>query len=189
MLYNFWKTNYSHKCNFNAMNKWDHNPIYFFAFWNCSCISYTNTISPLFHGVSNSIYQYFYTQYADFIRTIGNSWINLRVYMCICITCRWPGYPERGITIYLQFCSFELELSILQQGVVFLLTVFELMLFEFVWCYFLWRYLKIHGMEIESYCKIKHFLKRLQIALQIRILYFSTNHKTNNDMISIQYER
>ena len=74
-----------------------------------------------------------------------------------------------------------MELSILQQGVVFLLTVFELMLFEFVWCYFLWRYLKIHGMEIESYCKIKHFLKRLQIALQIRILYFLTNHKTNND--------
>ena len=81
--------------------------------------------------------------------------------------------------MYLQFCSFELELSILQQGVVFLLTVFELMLFEFVWCYFLWRYLKIHGMEIESYCKIKRFLKRLQIALQIRILYFSTHHNTN----------
>ena len=91
--------------------------------------------------------------------------------------------------MYLQFCSFELELSILQQGVVFLLTVFELMLFEFVWCYFLWRYLKIHGMEIESYCKIKRFLKRLQIALQIRILYFSTHHNTNKDMKYIQYER
>ena len=90
--------------------------------------------------------------------------------------------------MYLQFCSFELELSILQQGVVFLLTVFELMLFEFVWCYFLWRYLKIHGMEIESYCKIKRFLKRLQIALQIRILYFSTHHNTNKDMKYIQYE-
>ena len=99
--------------------------------------------------------------------------------MCICISCRYPFNSERGITIYLQFCSFELELSILQQGVVFLLTVFELMLFEFVWCYFLWRYLKIHGMEIESYCKIKRFLKRLQIALQIRILYFSTHHNTN----------
>ena len=44
-------------------------------------------------------------------------------------------------------------------------------------------------MEIESYCKIKRFLKRLQIALQIRILYFSTHHNTNNDMKSIQYER
>ena len=43
-------------------------------------------------------------------------------------------------------------------------------------------------MEIESYCKIKHFLKRLQIALQIRILYFSTHHNTNKDMKYIQYE-
>ena len=99
MLNNFWKTNYSHKCNFHAMNKWDHNPIYFFAFWNCSCISYTNIISPLLHGLSNSIYQYFLTQslwwiifkkYADFIRTLGKIWINMRVYMCICIS---SGYP------------------------------------------------------------------------------------------------
>ena len=130
-----------------------------------------------------------FKKYADFIWRLGNDWINLRVYMCICISCRYPFNSERGITIYLQFCSFELELSILQEGVVFLLTVFELMLFEFVWCYFLWRYLKIHGMEIESYCKIKRFLKRLQIALQIRILYFSTHHNTNKDMKYIQYER
>ena len=86
-----------------------------------------------------------------------NKYASIYVYMHLL----WISFhPERGIKIYLQFCSFELELSILQQGVVFLLTIFELMLFEFVWCYFLWRYLKIHGMEIESYCKIKNFFKR-----------------------------
>ena len=108
-----------------------------------------------------------------------NKYASIYVYMHLL----WISFhPERGIKIYLQFCSFELELSILQQGVVFLLTIFELMLFEFVWCYFLWRYLKIHGMEIESHCKIKNFFKRPKIALQIRILYFSTHHNTSNDM-------